>query len=822
MNAQYLVSVIIPAYNHEKYIGEAIESVLNQTYKNWELIIIDDGSVDNTSEKIEPYLKDQRIFFYRQKNKGVVATLNRGISLAKGELICFLDSDDKFGSKKLENQVNVILEGADIVPTKIIEINAEGRKVATSSLVDYFNLLPFDIDNQVEIKAKFEQANFFCKSSVLLKKSIIDKLGGFNDKLSCVYDYDFWLRALNENFKVKWDLNEDTCYRVHSKNETKKNKGKLMLESVAVIFNNFIHNKSRKTLDIWDDILKEKVFNLITLKKEKTGETDIFKLINDKNLLADVENVIDESEKKKREISELYNLYTEIEKRDTEITNRGAEIARRDTEIAKRDAEIIKKNKLVIELYDVVAEKDDSIKQLVNKTELLKGEIEKKDTDLKEVNKAMGNLQNELNFIKGSKFWRARERYCKFKKLIIEWIVPSRKKISSTIKKTKKQRVVDEKSVKKIINRGEIAMVCSTGLIGGAEKVFEQHVKFLAQHFSVDVFFQYQGGPIFDFLKPFAKNLFVGEKECAEKNLAKYKYIYLVQVLPDISKIKKFNPKTKVSFIVHDPILWINELKKVSENVKYIDHFFSISKLIQNKLLKAFPEISPEKSSVLYNSFCFAPKRENEAKKTLENKKINSKKFVWGYAGRFSFEKNTLGVVKMFSEFAKKHSEHKLILAGDVSIKDNPDLIEYKEKILKVIEKTPQIEYWGYQSNLKKFYKNIDGLVMASFIEGISVAALDSLAYGIPVLTTNVGSMGEIIKNGFNGTLVNLESIRENPFDNKKIKFTEIEELKFKQAMNSFCKIEWDRKEIIKKTYRQFSKEVISKEFTDKINNLIF
>ena len=101
------VSIIIPVYNSEKYIGRCIDSILNQTYTNYELILIDDGSTDNSLKILNDYKKkDNRIRVYSQKNKGVAITRNRGIKLSNGQYICFIDNDDYIENKYLENLVS--------------------------------------------------------------------------------------------------------------------------------------------------------------------------------------------------------------------------------------------------------------------------------------------------------------------------------------------------------------------------------------------------------------------------------------------------------------------------------------------------------------------------------------------------------------------------------------------------------------------------------------------------------------------------------------------------------------------------------------------
>lgn len=105
-----LVSIIMPSWNTANYIGESIESVINQTYKNWELIIVDDNSSDDTDKVINKF-KDKRIkFFKNNKNLGAALTRNRALREAKGEWIAFLDSDDLWSERKIEFQINYMNE----------------------------------------------------------------------------------------------------------------------------------------------------------------------------------------------------------------------------------------------------------------------------------------------------------------------------------------------------------------------------------------------------------------------------------------------------------------------------------------------------------------------------------------------------------------------------------------------------------------------------------------------------------------------------------------------------------------------------------------
>jgi glycosyltransferase involved in cell wall biosynthesis len=103
-----LVSIVIPAYNAEKFIAETIDSVIGQTYTNWELIVVDDGSKDGTKEVVAAYLGDPRVKYVHQQNAGVSLTRNHGIRLSKGEYITFLDADDHWQKNNLEEKIKFL------------------------------------------------------------------------------------------------------------------------------------------------------------------------------------------------------------------------------------------------------------------------------------------------------------------------------------------------------------------------------------------------------------------------------------------------------------------------------------------------------------------------------------------------------------------------------------------------------------------------------------------------------------------------------------------------------------------------------------------
>jgi glycosyltransferase involved in cell wall biosynthesis len=180
-----LVSVIIPTYNRGWIIKEAIDSVLDQDFRDYELIVVDDGSNDNTREILDAYRKE--ITVLQQSNKGVSAARNSGIAAASGQLIAFLDSDDLWLPGKLSSQVKFFEENADAVINQTQEIwIRNGQRVNPKRRHHKFSGMIF------------ERSLALClvsPSAVMIKKSLFDSVGVFDEDLPACEDYDLWLRT---------------------------------------------------------------------------------------------------------------------------------------------------------------------------------------------------------------------------------------------------------------------------------------------------------------------------------------------------------------------------------------------------------------------------------------------------------------------------------------------------------------------------------------------------------------------------------------------------------------------------------------------------
>lgn len=182
------ISVLMPAYNAEKYISLAIESILNQTLRNFELIIIDDCSTDDTWNIIQQYAnKDSRIKGYRNAvNSKICKTLNRGISLVKGDLIARMDADDWSYPERLEKQFQLMKENEDIV------ISGGTIEICDSEMI-VLNKRKYNLSDK-KIREKIFKYSPFCHPAVIMRTGAILKAGKYDENLFDAEDYDMYFR----------------------------------------------------------------------------------------------------------------------------------------------------------------------------------------------------------------------------------------------------------------------------------------------------------------------------------------------------------------------------------------------------------------------------------------------------------------------------------------------------------------------------------------------------------------------------------------------------------------------------------------------------
>ena len=181
------ISIIMPSYNSGQYIGQAIQSVIDQTFTDWELIVVDDGSTDEAVEMVRRYLGDPRIQLHQQENQGASAARNKAMQISRGSFIAFLDSDDLWAPDKLSRQLEVFEQYPDIgvCATGIHTIDSKGVCHNRGHTRFFHGIalprLLYDLSIPM--------------SSSVVRKAVFEKVGVFDLQLPCAMDYDFWLRA---------------------------------------------------------------------------------------------------------------------------------------------------------------------------------------------------------------------------------------------------------------------------------------------------------------------------------------------------------------------------------------------------------------------------------------------------------------------------------------------------------------------------------------------------------------------------------------------------------------------------------------------------
>lgn len=200
-----LVSIIITNYNYENFVGDAIQSALSQTYSNIEIIIIDDGSKDNSVEIISKYLTYQNVRFIKQKNKGVVVSRNRGIDESRGEYVLYLDGDDRIPDKYTETLV----------------------KEALSSHLDvtYCNFRRFGDENELRIFPEFDielmkSENIVHMSSLIKRDCMVNHRFDENLNRTTHEDWDFFLGLALDGAKFGKAKGTELLYRAHGQSRS--------------------------------------------------------------------------------------------------------------------------------------------------------------------------------------------------------------------------------------------------------------------------------------------------------------------------------------------------------------------------------------------------------------------------------------------------------------------------------------------------------------------------------------------------------------------------------------------------------------------------
>ncbi len=195
-----LVSIIIPCYNARDYIREAVDSALAQTYQNIEIIVIDDGSTDDTKNILEPYITSGKIQYIYQQNKGLAGARNAGIRSAKGDFIAFLDSDDLFLPEKINEQMKILREHPEfgVCYSDLMHFTDPPSGGDPAARTFYHHRYRYSSGNIFE---PLLHRQFVNPLTIMVRREIFDRYGVFNEALRRSEDWELWLRWAHAGVK---------------------------------------------------------------------------------------------------------------------------------------------------------------------------------------------------------------------------------------------------------------------------------------------------------------------------------------------------------------------------------------------------------------------------------------------------------------------------------------------------------------------------------------------------------------------------------------------------------------------------------------------
>jgi glycosyltransferase involved in cell wall biosynthesis len=244
-----LVSIIMPVYNGADYVSRAINSVLSQTYSSYELIIVDDGSTDNSQDIIAPFLSNPKIKYISQANAGVAATRNNGIAIAQGEFVALLDQDDIWLPDKLALQIQFMANHPDIglLHTAIQCINNNDELISCKNMIWVGKYEGW-------CTAKLIAGNGIAPLTILARIDLLKRCGGFAQTRAPADDWDLWLRMSR---LAPLGFLPDICahYRIHDCNES-RNLLKMKRAEITVL-NDYLAD-FKTGMSSWEKYLAER------------------------------------------------------------------------------------------------------------------------------------------------------------------------------------------------------------------------------------------------------------------------------------------------------------------------------------------------------------------------------------------------------------------------------------------------------------------------------------------------------------------------------------------------------------------------------------
>ena len=202
-----MISILLAVYNGEKYIAKSIESIINQTYKDWELLVGFNGTIDNSKDIVKQFSDSRIKVFDYGMDAGKSKTLNKMIKESSGDWIAIQDDDDIWLPKKLERQVKN-MDNFDVIGTQIMYIDENDDSNGGPTLAKD--------DSSIKMKS-LNGDNQMANTSVIFRKECLNDVGGWSETLDGIEDFDFWLKIMRKGYSFINISSTEVLHRLHSK-----------------------------------------------------------------------------------------------------------------------------------------------------------------------------------------------------------------------------------------------------------------------------------------------------------------------------------------------------------------------------------------------------------------------------------------------------------------------------------------------------------------------------------------------------------------------------------------------------------------------------
>jgi len=244
--SKLLVSVIVPVYNCEQYIEASLKSIINQSFDDYEIIVYDDGSTDNSSAIVLSILQqyyegeDKYLYVFNPKNRGVFYARTDAIKMSKGKYIALHDADDISVENRFKKQVEFLKEHDDIwcVGSTATKIDCDGKEMGEMTY-------PAELHYEIYEQVFRDRINPMIDPSTMFRKDIFDKLGGYSLKEDRCFidDFDLWCRSMSENLWFSNIRESLIKYRVNPEGNTRKHKNKMIVQH-SLVWREFMKGKA--------------------------------------------------------------------------------------------------------------------------------------------------------------------------------------------------------------------------------------------------------------------------------------------------------------------------------------------------------------------------------------------------------------------------------------------------------------------------------------------------------------------------------------------------------------------------------------------------